>query len=148
MGFSAKLFDSFPIALGLFVQQVQLRAKAFGLGLILRVARCGRSHYSFIHKEKSITVQSVRVTSARKAEETRSDANHTAKLFAMSIVIEDPTAESMDQSLKEVPLEELSRLKQMLIEAAREETVEDEEAEWRRISAHSAARFFDEEKGS
>lgn len=65
----------------------------------------------------------------------------------MSIVIENPTAEAMDRALQEVPPEELARLKEMLLEGPRDETIEEEEAEWRRISAHSAARF-DEEEGA
>ena len=66
----------------------------------------------------------------------------------MSIVIENPTAESIFAALQDVPAEELSRLGQMLLGSSREETVEDEEAEWRRISARSAVRFFDEEEGA
>ena len=61
----------------------------------------------------------------------------------MSIVIENPTAESI-AALQDVPVEELSRL-QMLLGPVREETPEEEEAEWRRIAAHSAARFDEEE---
>ncbi len=66
----------------------------------------------------------------------------------MSIVIENPTAESIFAALQDVPAEELSRLKVMLLSEGREETIEEEEAEWRRISAHSAARFFDEEESA
>lgn len=69
------------------------------------------------------------------------------KLLAMSIVIENPTAESIYRALQDVAPEELSRLKEMLLEGPREETIEEEEAEWRRISAHSAARFLEEEEG-
>lgn len=65
----------------------------------------------------------------------------------MSIVIENPTAKSIFAALQDVPVEELSRLKQMLLGESREETLEEEEAEWRRIAAHSAARF-DEEEGA
>lgn len=59
----------------------------------------------------------------------------------MSIVIENPTAESIFAALQDVPVEELTRLKLLLLGSAREETLEEEEAEWRRIAAHSAARF-------
>ena len=69
-----------------------------------------------------------------------------AKLFAMSIVIENPTAESIFAAWQDVPVEELARLSQMLSQP-REETIEEEEAEWRRIAAHSAARFDEEECG-
>lgn len=59
----------------------------------------------------------------------------------MSIVIENPTAESIFTALQEVPPAELSRRGQMLPNESRAETVEEEEAQWRRIAAHSAARF-------
>jgi len=64
------------------------------------------------------------------------------KLLAMSIVIENPTAESIYQALQDVAPEELSRLREMLLEGPRQESSEEEEEEWRRISAHSAARFY------
>ncbi len=63
----------------------------------------------------------------------------------MSIVIENPTAESIFAALQDVPAEELSRLKQMLLSQPREETIEEEEADWCRIAAHSAARFHEGE---
>ena len=63
----------------------------------------------------------------------------------MSIVIENPTAESIFAALRDVPVEELARLSQMLSQP-REESIEEEEAEWRRIAANSAARF-DEKEG-
>lgn len=63
----------------------------------------------------------------------------------MSIVIENATAESIFAALQDVAPEELSRLKEMLLEGPREETIEEEESEWRRISAHSAPRFDEEE---
>ena len=61
----------------------------------------------------------------------------------MSIVIENPTAESI-APLQDGPAEELSRLSQMLSQP-REESIAEEEEEWRRIAAHSAARFDEEE---
>lgn len=63
----------------------------------------------------------------------------------MSIVIENPTAESIFAALQDMPVEELTRLKVMLLGESREETLEEEEAEWRRIAAHSVARFDEEE---
>lgn len=63
----------------------------------------------------------------------------------MSIVIENPTAESIFAALRDVPAEELSRLKVMSLGEAREETLEEEEAQWHRVSVHSAARFDEDE---
>ena len=72
-------------------------------------------------------------------------SHSTVYAFAISIVIviENPTAESI-AALRDVPAEELSRLKQVLLGGSREETPEEEEAQLRRMAAHSAARFDEE----
>lgn len=64
----------------------------------------------------------------------------------MSSPIESPTAEAIYQAIRDVPSEEIERLKAMLNE--REETREEEENQWRAISARCAARFFEEETRS
>ena len=62
----------------------------------------------------------------------------------MSITIENPTAEAIYAAIKsQIPPSEFERLKNLL---SHEETPEEEEAAWRAASAHSAARFFDEEE--
>ncbi len=66
-------------------------------------------------------------------------------IMSMEVVTPDLTAESIFAALQDVSSEELSRLNVMLLGDAREETLEEEEAEWRRIAAHSAARFDEEE---
>ena len=62
----------------------------------------------------------------------------------MSITIEHPTAEAVWQAIQQLPVNEMERLRQLLNNSS-DETPEDEENAWRAASAHSAARFFDEE---
>ena len=63
----------------------------------------------------------------------------------MSITIENPTAEAALEALQKLPLSEMERLKTLLNAGHAESPAEEEEA-WRAISAHGAARFFEEEE--
>ncbi|HEX8463132.1 MAG TPA: hypothetical protein VF627_00815 [Abditibacterium sp.] len=65
----------------------------------------------------------------------------------MSITIEHPTAEAVWQAIQQLPVDEMERLRQ-LFNRQPEETPEEEENAWRAASAHSAARFFEEEDAS
>ncbi len=62
----------------------------------------------------------------------------------MAITIETPTAEAIYEALKQVPADEMMRLRAML-NVPVSETAEAEQSAWRAVSAHSASRFFEEE---
>ena len=63
----------------------------------------------------------------------------------MSITIEKPTAEAAFEALQALPESEMARLKTMFLEKS-VTADEDEEAAWHQASAHSAARFFEDEE--
>ena len=69
----------------------------------------------------------------------------------MTIVIENPTAETIYEALKQVPEAEITRLRALLNEIPDEipeETAEDEEAAWRQSSRTAAQRFFENEESA
>ena len=62
----------------------------------------------------------------------------------MAILIEEPTAEAIFAALREVPEPEKQKLGALLL-GEREETEEEERAEWGRIAQASGERFFERE---
>ena len=63
----------------------------------------------------------------------------------MTIVIENPTAETIYEALKQVPPDEVTKLRALLNQTSGE-TIEDEETAWHQASQTAAHRFFEEEE--
>ena len=68
------------------------------------------------------------------------------KIKAMSILIENPTAESLWRVVQQLPAGEIERLKELINTPSEDD--DNEEIAWREASVQAARRFFEDEESA